>query len=215
MTKLIDKVKTLIEYANFGVFICKNIHNKTGELFFPRAVNRYIGTKNEGYQKTATFIGGYLTEIGGQDLLIGNTTVKEINLPECTSLGSYNWSNSMNPNVTLKKLCLPKLRVLYNTRLIYLKGLEYLELGSLEVFGNKALEGCTELKEIYIGKGTNSSIYVYGCEKLTQESLHSMIECFVDRTGLTSLTFHIGGFNFTKIDEEHIAMLDKKNIEVK
>ena len=75
-----------------------------------------------------------------------------------------------------------------------------------------ALENCFTLTEFYTDKETTSSLYLYCSEGLTQECLHKIIENYADMTGETSPTLFVGEGNIIKIDEEHKAMLENKNI---
>jgi hypothetical protein len=75
-----------------------------------------------------------------------------------------------------------------------------------------ALAGSTNITTINLVDGWNSSLYVHHCTNLSQASLHDMIEKLADMTGLTPIVFQIGTNNIAKIDEEHLAMLESKNI---
>ena len=79
---------------------------------------------------------------------------------------------------------------------------------------NNAFNGCSNLTDVKIPQGWNLSLYLHYSENLTQECLHKTIENFADNTGSdTSLILRIGEKNILKIDEEHLTMLDNKNIE--
>jgi hypothetical protein len=72
-------------------------------------------------------------------------------------------------------------------------------------------QGCTNLKNLTIGEGFYTSIYLGDSPNLTQESLYKMIENLADLTGLDACSFTVGSTNLAKIDAEHIAMLEAKN----
>lgn len=76
-----------------------------------------------------------------------------------------------------------------------------------------ALTGCTNIATINLVDGWNTAVYAQHCEKLTQACLHDMCEKLDDMTGQTPLVFKIGEPNIAKIDDEHIAMLQQKNID--
>jgi hypothetical protein len=83
----------------------------------------------------------------------------------------------------------------------------------LTTWDTNALLGCTNIETINLVDGWNTSIYAQHCTKLTQACLHDMIEKLADMTGQTPLVFKIGEKNIEKIDDEHIAMLQQKNID--
>lgn len=78
---------------------------------------------------------------------------------------------------------------------------------------SNAIMGCSSLTEINLVDGWNTAVYVQDLKNLSQASLHDMIEKLADMTGQTSLIFKMGETNIAKIDEEHIAMLQRKNID--
>lgn len=67
------------------------------------------------------------------------------------------------------------------------------------------------VENLTIGKNTTADVCVHYLTKLTQESLHGIIENLADRTGQTAGVFQAGGRNLEKIDSEHLAMLENKN----
>lgn len=211
MTTLIDKVKTIIEYARFGVFFAKWINGEDpiDELFFPRAVKTYSGSWNAGYNHRAKKISGYLQTFGGAYCLGDNKPTVEIDLPYCTVIGDNPTNNSIN--TTLKIMKLPSYRSVSFSNFSNLQALEYLELGKVTSFGTGALGGCSSLKELYIKEGSTSSLFLYPCPNLTQECLHKIIENLADMTGTSGANFHVGADNMGKIDYEHRIMLEEKN----
>lgn len=76
-----------------------------------------------------------------------------------------------------------------------------------------AFKGCTNVTDFTIPQGWNTHIYLHHCPEVTQECLHRAIENLADMTGQTAPKFEVGEENLLKIDDEHIAMLDDKNIE--
>lgn len=214
MTTLLSKVKTLIEYAKFGMFICKYHNSETGELFFPRAINRYSVGHNAGYQPYATKITGHLKTYGASSCLNANKTVVEIDLPECINVTSNPWSEYGNS--TLKVCKLPSLRQVYGATWKNFTALEYLELGSLTNFFNGCLLGCEALTEFYIKEGTYSTLFLQYCPNLTQKSLHSIIENYADMIAVESPPLvWFGAENLAKIDKDHVELLEAKNINYK
>lgn len=211
MITLLSKVKTLIEYARFGMFVCKFQNGETGELYFPRAIQRYdVGSAS--WRSKATSMKGRVKTIGGNNFLLNNPTLKEIDLPECNNLMTYPWGT----NSTLKIAKLPSVREINASIFQNFTALEYLELGSLLRFNANTLNGCTALKEFYVGEGINCTLSLQYCPNLTQECLHSIIENYEDMSASAyPPTLCLGGENIKKIDEDHLAILSWKNIEVK
>lgn len=206
---ILSKIETLIEYAKFGMFLCKYQNNKTGELFFPRAITTYGRGNNSDWQKMATSITGHLKMITGPSFLSTNTVTEVVDLPDLISLAAWGVFQAAG---ALKICKLPRVRKCDNPVWRNAVALEYLELGAVTHFATATLEGCSALKEFYVKEGTTSSLYLYHCPELTQESLHSVIECYADMTGVPAPTFYVGEENLAKIDTEHIIMLEKKNI---
>lgn len=73
-------------------------------------------------------------------------------------------------------------------------------------------QGCTSLKYLTVDEGFSASLYIHHSTQFTTEVLHAIIENFADMTGQTAPTFQVGATNLAKIDEEHKAMLEAKNI---
>lgn len=71
---------------------------------------------------------------------------------------------------------------------------------------------CINLEDITVEKGFNCSLYIHHSTKYTTETLHAIIENYADMTGQTAPTFQVGETNLEKIDDEHKAMLEAKNI---
>ena len=107
----------------------------------------------------------------------------------------------------------PNLQILQNRAIQDCKGLTNITFYKiLTSWHTGALSGCTNITTINIVDGWNTAIYAQHCTNLSQECLHDMVEKLADMTGKTPLTFYIGASNIEKIDEEHITMLDNKNI---
>ena len=212
MISLIDKVKTIIAYAKFGEFFARRKNGETliDELFFPPAVKSINYNWNEGENLYCKKISGYLQVFSGTALLSDNKPTEEIDLPFCTLISS-NPTNS-TANTTLKILKWPSYTKVINNNFANLRALEYLELGVITSFSTNALTLCYSLKEFYNKEGTTSSLFLFDCPNLTQECLHKIIENYADMSQTTAPTFHIGEENLAKIDEEHITMLEAKNI---
>jgi hypothetical protein len=75
-----------------------------------------------------------------------------------------------------------------------------------------ALQGATNIETINLVDGWNTAVYAQHCTKLSQASLHDMIEKYADMTGKTSPVLNVGSTNLAKIDEEHKAMATSKNV---
>lgn len=75
-----------------------------------------------------------------------------------------------------------------------------------------SFQNCCNLRNVTIEKGFTGSLYIHNSTKYTSEILHAIIENYADMTGKTAPTFQVGTTNLAKIDEEHIAMLEAKNI---
>lgn len=214
---ILSKIKTLIEYAKFGKFQCQMFNGKKDELFFPRSIETYESDYNSGWNMYATKLTGYLKSFGGISFFGANKPIVEVDLPECIRINANNNSGLTGGdiNTTLKSIKTPKVRDIHFRAFQNLQSLEYLELGAVTSFGTTSVQGCDSLKELYVGEGTTSSLFLYHCPNLTQKCLHQIIENYADMTGAAAPTFHVGEENLAKIDNEHIAMLNAKNINYK
>lgn len=213
MISPLDKIKTLIEYAKLGVFFCAYSRGKTAEFYFPRGYKETVEWQwNGGYNMYATKLSGHVKSLGGNYLFSANKPIVEVDLPECVKL----WHEAdSTPNTTLKIIKLPSLRSVGNECFMSLAALEYLELGAVTSFGTNALQGSINVKEIYVKDGTTATLYLQYCPLITKECLHKIIENYADMYGTTAPTFWVGEENLAKIDDEHIAMLNAKNINYK
>ena len=187
MMNPLDKIKTLIDYAKFGMFFCEYEKGRNAPLHFPRAITTYKKDWNSGWNARATKITGYLKTFGGTNCVGGEKPIVEIDLPELTN-ASGPWAATNYDNYTLKICKLPSLRVVPNYHLRNFYALEYLEYGALDEFWNESLKNCTSLHTLIVGKGTAASLYLQNCPLLTQESLHGIIDNFADRTDTSALT---------------------------
>ena len=79
-------------------------------------------------------------------------------------------------------------------------------------FGTGTFNGCINLKHLTVDKGFSASLYIHYSTQFTAEVLHAIIENYADMTGQTAPTFQVGATNLAKIDDEHKAMLEAKNI---
>ena len=70
---------------------------------------------------------------------------------------------------------------------------------------------CTALTNVILPKDWDSNIYLNYSTKLTSSSLHKMIENLANLEGKPSKTFQIGIVNLSKVDAEHLTMLQTKN----
>jgi hypothetical protein len=167
----------------------------------------------------------------GQTAFKWASALKELSLPNVTSVGQ---------NVILEsglvKVSMPKVESLPYQAFYNCPHLEELYLDSLKSITTQSIAKCPKLKKLIvgavtnftyqyadckeleylgIGKGATSSISLYQNPKITQESLHQIIENYADRTNYTAPTFWVSEEQFNMIDPEHYHMLQNKNINIK
>lgn len=110
---ILSKVKTLIEYAKFGVMqsIIYNKEPTLYELCFPKSITSYNNNNNNsGWQIQAKAITGHLQTISAQNFLSGNNNVEVIDLPELVNVsGSY---ALFNRAYGLRICKIPKVKIL-------------------------------------------------------------------------------------------------------
>ena len=205
---LLSKVKTLIDYAKFGMFFCEREKGKNAPLHFPRAITTYKKDWANGWNIYATKITGHLKTFGGTNCVGGNTPIVEIDLPELTN-ASGAWAATNYDNYTLKTCKLPSLRVVPNGHLRNFYALEYLEYGALVEFWNESIKNCTSLHTLVVGKGTACNLFLYHSEAYTQECLHNIIDNLAELKGV-SYKLHIGTVNLAKISPEYLKKLENK-----
>lgn len=206
---LISKVKTLIDYARFGMAQCILYNgSESYDLHFPRAITTYEAPNNGGWQCNARSITGYVKMLKGNYFGKGNATTEIIDLPELVSCSDYAALSLMS---ALRICKLPKIIIMGQEFISDCPRLEYLEMGALESMQTTSVKGDEALKEFVVGKGTRANLYLYHCPNLTQECLHNIVDNLADRTGLTSLTFYVGEENLAKIESEYLTKLTQKN----
>jgi hypothetical protein len=157
--------------------------------------------------------------------------LKELSLPNVTSVGQCVIFESSLEKVSMPKVTNLGYQVFYNcNRLteLYLDSLlttttqsiatcpklKKLIVGAVTQLSYSYAD-CKELEYLGVGKNTIASISLYNNPKITQECLHQIIENYADRTHYTAPTFWVGEEHLSKIDIEHIIMLEEKNIEYK
>lgn len=134
-----------------------------------------------------------ITVINDAGYFGGSETLEVINLPNVITLGKQIFLG----NTVMKTV----------------------KLGSLvETQENSFKQGVTSAKgtieNLYIGENTSANLILTMQRKITQESLHGIIENLADKTGMTAGVFQVGSINLEKIDAEHKAMLENKNWEL-
>lgn len=209
LSEVLSKVKTLIDYAKFGMFIigANNWDGKNDRLcplHFPDGMTGF----NDLIQYATSLTGGILS-FGGNGYAQNNTTIEYINLPKCTFMG--NWA-AFNGCKALKECYLPSLRRLNNTWLCNCSELEILEVGTLTEFNSQyAMKGNPKVHTFIIGKNTAVSLYLQECPLLTQECLHNIIDNLADATGSNALTLQVHQDVYDRISEEYKTKLTNKN----
>lgn len=213
----ISKVKTLIEYAKWGMFICKAIKNEiSDEVCPPKAFSKinygngvpFLNIRNYTWLNyTKKVSSPYVTDFGGSNCL--GAVVEVIDLPNCISIGNYQWSGA---NSSLRVLKLPRVRSMNNSFLQNCTALEYVEFGALTNMTTMIFRGSqATMREFYIGEGTACNLYLHQCPNLTQECLHRVIDNLADLTGVKACTLQIGTDNIAKLSEEYTEKLFAKN----
>lgn len=213
---ILSKVKTLIEYAKFGMFYVQasNYDEKADRLkplHFPKGVKHY----DSGLIQYATALTGHLKQLGygtGNGYAKNNTTIEYINLPKLTSIAG--WGSCQNM-YALKECRLPSLRNLECAQLVNCGNLEIFEVGSLVIFSNSggahAMSGNSKVHTFIVGKDTSCSLYLHYCPLLTQECLHNIIDNVADRKGTSTLTLTVHQEAYDRISEEYKTKLSNKN----
>ncbi len=138
-------------------------------------------------------------------------SLKDINLENITTFGQA----CFNENMNLTQITFSAGLVSIEAQAFHRTGLTSITFqkptGQPPTIASNAFGQCFLLTEVSVYEGWNITINLSGLNKLTQESLHKMIENLADLTGQTYQTFQVGSTNIAKIDEEHIAMLNTKN----
>ena len=205
---ILSKVKTLIDYAKFAMFLIRanNYDGKNDRLcplHFPKIYNF-----NSGLVQYATALTGYVKTLGsGNGWCDGNDTIVYVNLPNLQTINGFAGFSRLR---ALKECHLPSLRNISNDNLVSCSVLEILEVGSLTYFDSKVMQYNTAVHTFICGKDTACNLYLQYCPLLTQECLHNIIDNLADRTGTTALTLQIGS-NIAKLSEEYKLKLLAKN----
>lgn len=215
---ILSKVKTLIEYAKFGVSFLKLQKGTVGEIYLCKNVSNvgwHVGlTANNSLGSVATsLIAPYLTGIFGNKVLENNTQLTKVYLPKCTSITN---ADSMFKNAkALKEVDLSSLRVVPYHFFYGCSSLEVLKLGIVEAFSSVALTGCTALHTIEVANGSSGSLYLHHCPNITQESLHGIIDAYSRKITAGPLTLQLGEENLLKISEEYKEKALSNNLVLK
>ena len=210
LSKVLSEIKTLIDYAKFGVFFVRtnNYDEKNDRLMplhFPKGVKRF----DSGLIQYATALTGEVVSFAGGGYAQNNTSIEYINLPKCTFMGQWSAFNGLQ---ALKECFLPSLRVLNQYWLCNDPNLEILEVGVLTDFnGSYAMKGNPKVHIFIIGKDTAVSLYLQECPLLTQECIHNIIDNVADRTGTSALTLYVHQEVYDRISEEYKTKLSNKN----
>ena len=274
MTTLIDKVKTLVEYAKFGMQIVKLCLAEDTELVLPKPIkylwttdplshlmknshttgikSQYVTEIHNGAfrdnkhirklilpncKKMSGYgcIGMTLNEIDFSSLetmsgldFHNNTVTCAVEFPKLKSIGQRDFENTKAPSIYIPLLevvgdrsflycqcpliMLPSAKTLVGVCFNNCTMLEKLTLGIVTSMSQQALNGSQNITCIEIAKGTTGTLYLQPAINLTQESLHKIIENYADMTYKNAPTLYIGSTNIAKIDDEHIVMLENKNI---
>lgn len=229
-----DKVEQLIEKAQSGTGII--LSDFTGSYMQPKKADMRSLVVTESAQQYCLalfanmFVNNSTNGNGGYYVLL-----EEVYLPDnmaafsssmfsyCSNLTTIHGDFSLVRNIgnyafrSCKKLpnipyC-PNLRSIDNGACENCTGLTEVTLpATITSIHTNAFKGCTNIETVTISEGWNVSLYFHYSEKLTQESLHAMIENLADMNdATTTMWFQVGSTNIGKIDEEHIAMLENKN----
>lgn len=214
---ILSEVKTLIEYAKWGMFICKAINGEISEETCPPKafsnanigqhdsqlnIRNYIWTNH-----TKKISSPYITAFGGSGCL--GTVVEVIDLPKCIDIGDYQWSGA---NSSLRVLKLPSVRSARYSFLQNCTALEYVEFGALTNMATMIFKGSqATMRELYVGEGTACNLYFHHCPNLTQECMHINIDRLADLTGIKAYTLQVHQDVYDRISEEYKTKLTNKN----
>lgn len=220
---LLDKVKTLIKYAKFGMGLDKiyrqDIDNP-GDLYFPKPIDLYPINSSTRINLNANL---YIRSIKGRVKIFGGWgggdcknmgNLEEIDLPECTTFYvPYGFAGCTK----LHTVKLPAIQSLTSVATFdSVMSLKYIEFGTVMEMHNQFLLRCTELETVVVGKGTTGSLYLHYSLNLTQECLHNIIDNLADMSrSTTAPTLQIGTENLSRISEEYINKLYAKNWNLK
>lgn len=216
---LLSKVKTLIEYARFGMGLFQMFlrdDNKPGFLYFPQKFNLITldNTITLARNNYISSIKGRITSFyafGYTNHCEYMTNLEEVDLPECVSFYAPYGFNHCTKLHTVK---LPLITTLESTATFdSCTALKYLEVGKMEKMSSNALLRCANLETFVISKGSTGSLYLHYCENLTQECLHNIIDNLAMTNGST---LQVGEVNIAKISDEYkIKLINEKHWNLK
>ena len=209
---IVSKIKTLIEYARFGMNMGELFKGNNSELFIPKSMQSMNFNQPVGHQYTVVgkkiiALKGRVKSIAG--IAFAESVLELIDLPECTAITSWGmFGNATN----LKEVhFLSMTDVKEGETFLNCTALEFVEFGVLTFMHNSTLKGCTALHTFICGTGTAANLYLHDCPLLTQECLHNIIDNVADRTGTSALTLQIGEDNIAKISDDYKNKLINKN----
>lgn len=233
-----EKVEQLIEKAQSGEFVGIKLSDfQTGGYGLPQIADARSITVSSyaNQQNNVNYFNSWFANSNGNSNGGFYVNLKEVYLPDntfafggnmfncCVNLttihGDFSKVTHIEGNAfgNCKKLpqmpyC-PNLRVIRGNAFSNCVALTEVTLpDTITNLYNTSFNGCTNIEKVVIPEGWNVSIYFHYSNKLTQESLHAMIENLADMSeSTTTVYFQVGSTNIAKIDEEHIAMLNAKN----
>lgn len=206
LSEIIHQVKTLIDYAKFGVSMSRYVKNQAGELFVPPHLPNWNSSIKSLATKFTSITGYVENTVTGEYAFGDNKTIEYVNLP---LLEKVEYAAFIRCEA-LKTCILPSVTKIGGYAFSRCWGLEYLELGTLESVTNPFGE-CKSLHTLIVGKGTNATLPLTDCTNLTQECLHNIIDNLADRKGTSALTLQIGSVNIAKVSDEYKIKLSNKN----
>lgn len=186
---IVSKIKTLIEYARFGMNMGELFKGNNSELFIPKSMQSMNFNQPVGHQYTVVgkkiiALKGRVKSIAG--IAFAESVLELIDLPECIAITSWGtFKNATN----LKEVHFSSMTdVKEGETFLNCTALEVVEFGALTFMHNSTLKGCTALHTFICGEGTRCNLFLYHSTELTQECLHNIIDNLADLTGTTSLT---------------------------
>lgn len=208
-----SKIKTIIDYAKFGMGVSALWRQKTvEELFVAKGINSISfgngfgkGTMRD-YAKTINM--PYVTYMTGDKTLQSNEVVEKVIAPKITA---FERNDYFYHAYGLKELYLNSFQKPLGYMFANCKNLQILQLGTLTQSANTAFMGCSALHTIIVGEGTAASLFIQYSPLLTQECLHNIIDNVADRKGTSALTLQIGTDNIAKVSDEYKIKLSNKN----
>lgn len=175
-----------------------------------------------------------MTFSGMIDAAYSNRTIQAFECNESTTVGTlisnifyncYSLVNVVLPNGwptnsgvfvychALKRVIMPvTLTTLGPTQFGYCYALQTVIAPGIITVGSNAFNNCYSLVSILISKTINSSFSLSSSIYFSVLALENIILGFVDRTGITALTFTIGSTNLAKLSDEIKAVATSKNI---